>query len=593
MKRIESEAYLASIHTSSSFKKRVVHDYTPPTEPEPLHDATQVEDRIQALKVQQALAQKKKKKKFSIESHVSGKVGETRKNEVEELLVYRKGKKVLDEIKDDVKNVLRFSSAFESGNLQSATKVGENEYNLILSPDIGTSTWVQWFYFDVEGMKEGVTYKFNICNFYKVDSLFNYGLKPLLYIEGEGWRRAGENIAYHANGTYNEATENSFYTTTWTYTPTRDIERAYWAHCYPYTYSDMQDYLAELESRDLPFFERDILCYSLAHNRIDLLTITEPTDNELEMRSRQGVILSARVHPGETAASWIMKGSIDFLVSDHPSAVHLRENYVFKIVPMLNPDGVIVGNYRCSLAGQDLNRTWIEADALTFPEIHAYKKFIEDFSEERSIILFTDYHAHSKKRDAFFFGNTSKNRFLRLSTRVFPLLVSKHSENLINYNFCTFSLGKMKQSTARVVAYKDLKIMNSFTLEASMCGPSFDDVHFRTTDYEKMGRYVCEALMYYEDKPYIQKLMLQLSQMHHQREKKAPKDTPKKDTKAVLSEAKKAALKARKGAAAEARREAMSPTQKLVMKKGNQFVMAMTVLPVLGLFVLGALGYAF
>jgi len=34
----------------------------------------------------------------------------------------------------------------------------------------------------------------------------------------------------------------------------------------------------------------------------------------------------------------------------------LRDLYVFKIVPMLNPDGVIIGNYRCSLVGDDLNR---------------------------------------------------------------------------------------------------------------------------------------------------------------------------------------------------------------------------------------------
>ena len=31
----------------------------------------------------------------------------------------------------------------------------------------------------------------------------------------------------------------------------------------------------------------------------------------------------------------------------------LREKFIFKIVPMLNPDGVIVGNYRCSLSGKE------------------------------------------------------------------------------------------------------------------------------------------------------------------------------------------------------------------------------------------------
>ena len=30
-----------------------------------------------------------------------------------------------------------------------------------------------------------------------------------------------------------------------------------------------------------------------------------------------GVVVSARVHPGETNASWMMKGMLDFLTSGH------------------------------------------------------------------------------------------------------------------------------------------------------------------------------------------------------------------------------------------------------------------------------------
>lgn len=39
-------------------------------------------------------------------------------------------------------------------------------------------------------------------------------------------------------------------------------------------------------------------------------------------------------------------GVIDFLVSGHPVAQVLRDHVVFKVVPMLNPDGVYLGNYR-------------------------------------------------------------------------------------------------------------------------------------------------------------------------------------------------------------------------------------------------------
>ena len=62
------------------------------------------------------------------------------------------------------------------------------------------------------------------------------------------------------------------------------------------------------------------------------------------------------MHPGESNSSFVMEGLIQFLVSNDTTAVVLRDRYVFKIVPMLNPDGVIIGNYRCSLSGHDLNR---------------------------------------------------------------------------------------------------------------------------------------------------------------------------------------------------------------------------------------------
>ncbi|EPY85553.1 hypothetical protein CB1_000370019 [Camelus ferus] len=54
-------------------------------------------------------------------------------------------------------------------------------------------------------------------------------------------------------------------------------------------------------------------------------------------------VLTARVHPGESNASWVMKGTLEFLVSSDPVARLLRENFIFKIIPMLNPDGVING----------------------------------------------------------------------------------------------------------------------------------------------------------------------------------------------------------------------------------------------------------
>ena len=67
------------------------------------------------------------------------------------------------------------------------------------------------------------------------------------------------------------------------------------------------------------------------------------------------MIITSRVHPVDTNCSYIVEGIIHFLISDHQMAIKLRDNFIFKIIPMLNPDGVIIGNSKCSLNGYDLN----------------------------------------------------------------------------------------------------------------------------------------------------------------------------------------------------------------------------------------------
>jgi hypothetical protein len=76
---------------------------------------------------------------------------------------------------------LKFSSNFESGNLKRAIQVFDNEYDLILSNDVNTGSYCQWFYFAVENMRADVTYKFNIINMEKPSSSFGDGQRPLLF----------------------------------------------------------------------------------------------------------------------------------------------------------------------------------------------------------------------------------------------------------------------------------------------------------------------------------------------------------------------------------------------------------------------------
>ena len=99
-----------------------------------------------------------------------------------------------------------------------------------------------------------------------------------------------------------------------------------------------------------------------------------------------------------------MQGFISHLTSDTPEAKMLRRSFVFKIIPMLNPDGVIYGNYRCSLLGVDLNRRWLSPSRILHPTIYYTKRMIKVLSETQEITLFVDLHGHSRKRDSFMYG---------------------------------------------------------------------------------------------------------------------------------------------------------------------------------------------
>lgn len=88
-----------------------------------------------------------------------------------------------------------------------------------------------------------------------------------------------------------------------------------------------------------------------------MLTITSFKGDHEEIQRREVIVLSARVHPGENVSSFVIEGVIGYLLQqDDPKAQFLRNNFIFKIVPMLNADGVINGNQRCGVNGLDYNR---------------------------------------------------------------------------------------------------------------------------------------------------------------------------------------------------------------------------------------------
>ncbi|CAB1120211.1 unnamed protein product [Ectocarpus sp. CCAP 1310/34] len=400
-------------------------------------------------------------------------------------------------------DTVMFESRFESGNLRSAERIGESEYNLQLAFDINTDRHTQWFYFRMSNIRRGRPYKLNMQNLMKTEAVYNLGMQPLAYSEsraeqeGVGWYRTGSDACYFKNQLM-RAGLKPFWTLTFTVQTSFDQDTLYLAHCFPYRYSDLQQYLSKIQASPLgacSAIRRRRLCETLAGNECDLLTISTPGGDHA---NKKGIVISARVHPGETNASWMMKGVLDYLSSDCHCAVALRDKFIFKIVPMLNPDGVVVGNYRCSLAGGDLNRQYDNPKRELFPEVLHLKQMISNFGIGNEVLLYVDLHGHSKKSNIFMYGvENPTDEALYMRERIIPTLLHQASP-FFNFADCTFDIGKGKEGCGRVVVRKQLGIVNAYTMEASFMGADqgeFQGIHFHQGHYEAMGHSLCEVLL--------------------------------------------------------------------------------------------------
>ncbi|EFO61425.1 Nuclear ATP/GTP-binding protein [Giardia lamblia P15] len=133
---------------------------------------------------------------------------------------------------------------------------------------------------------------------------------------------------------------------------------------------------ADHKNIDIPILSHKVITKSIGGNDVDMLTITSPSTSMQDLKSRKIIIVSARIHPGEAQSSYVCQGLVDYLLSDAPIARLLRKLYIFKVFPMINPDGVILGNYRCNLAGADLNRRCVQPSMALHTCVYGFKKVL-------------------------------------------------------------------------------------------------------------------------------------------------------------------------------------------------------------------------
>ena len=94
---------------------------------------------------------------------------------------------------------------------------------------------------------------------------------------------------------------------------------------------------------------------------------------------------------------------INYLLSGDTSAVQARNKIIYKIVPMMNPDGIYHGTTRLNGNYEDLNQEWDDdftdtVHAPTEPEVAAVKHWMRDWMHSgKTIDLALDVHSQGQQ----------------------------------------------------------------------------------------------------------------------------------------------------------------------------------------------------
>jgi hypothetical protein len=141
-------------------------------------------------------------------------------------------------------------------------------------------------------------------------------------------------------------------------------------------------------------------------------------------RERFGIWIQARQHAWESGSSWVAKGFLEWLVSDHKAAKSLRSKARIVVVPIMDIDNVYRGAGGKNQEPQDHNRDW--SDAPHWRSVAAAQKAISDLDKSGQFDLFIDLHnPGANDRQPYFYvppddllsavGQRNLQRFIRTS----------------------------------------------------------------------------------------------------------------------------------------------------------------------------------
>jgi hypothetical protein len=297
-------------------------------------------------------------------------------------------------IKSDTNHII-VSSNFECGAIDALTEdstdyLSGKTKHWIQSDNIGNQYY--WFYFKLDNvLNREVTIKLtDLIGNYRgnIHTVYDNRTKPVYSYDRIHWERI-RNVHY----------DKDQHTFVFTQKFTNRMVLIAYAH--PYTYSRETEYINSLRQKS------GITITTLGRTKesrnINMLTVT---DNTITDKGKKVVLITALQHAGEYPGGFIVEGLVNFLLSDDPVAVKGRKESVYKIIPMLNPDGIFHGMTRYNANYEDLNSEWDDDTSDTIhapvePEVDCVKLWLRDWIKEgNKIDMHIDLHSQSQQGEA-------------------------------------------------------------------------------------------------------------------------------------------------------------------------------------------------
>ena len=318
-----------------------------------------------------------------------------------------------EEISASERSGMTLTTDFEGGSLGKVIRVTDTYTRCILLGEVdqlGRNRQVSWYYFRIDGAPDSeLTIDFTDLageyNFRPGNHAVTPDTPPVYSYDGRHWRQVAKENWQAVAGSMRLRIK-----------PAKP--RLWIAHVAPYNMRHLAQLLGEIKGAHA--LEYQVIGKSVQGRDIPMLTITDPGTAR---KQKKVVWLMFRQHAWEAGSSWAGEGAIRFLLSPDPTAVRIRRETVFKILPMQDPDGVSRGGVRFNAYGYDLNRNWDINDPVKMPEITAARNAILNWAAHGDRIDFF-LSLHNDETNEYLIGPPSP-RFRTLGQKVFEELTRK------------------------------------------------------------------------------------------------------------------------------------------------------------------------